>query len=126
MPTGKPADDPAELRNILLSFGKQEFLKKFGFQWKETLTGSDIPGYTSKMVPRVYNVLFDFTAVNPARKLIEDRVGLGAFKWVLSLDYSCSENTDMSIYPSRKDGWEFPWKPKDLDKYKPVQGTHFY
>ena len=80
VPTGKPADDPAELRNILLSFGKQEFLKKFGFQWKETLTGRDIPGYTSKMVPRVYNVLFDFTVINPSRTLIEERVGLGAFK----------------------------------------------
>jgi hypothetical protein len=80
VPTGKPADDPAELRNILLSFGKQEFLKKFGFQWKETLQGTDIPNYRSNMAPRVYNVLFDFTVTDPGRQLIENRVGLGAFK----------------------------------------------
>jgi hypothetical protein len=104
IPTGKAADDPGELRNILLSFGKQEFLKKFGFQWKETLEGKDIPGYTSKMVPKVYNVLFDFTVTNPGRPLIENRVGLGAFK---------------------KDGWEFPWKPKDPTKYKPIQEILF-
>jgi hypothetical protein len=44
------------------------------------LEGKDIPGYTSKMVPKVYNVLFDFTVTNPGRPLIENRVGLGAFK----------------------------------------------
>ena len=43
-----------EVKNILLSFGKQEFLKHFKFKWKPDLEGKDIPGYQSKMVLRVY------------------------------------------------------------------------
>jgi hypothetical protein len=98
-PPPKTPIDPEELRNILLWFGRQEFLRKFGFQWKDDLKDKDIPGYQSKMVPRVYNILFDFSTTSPERQLIEDRFGRAAFK---------------------KDGWEFPWKPKD-PKYKPIQ-----
>ena len=78
VPVGPP-DDPVEVRNILLSFGKQEFLKHFKFQWKPDLQGKDIPGYKSKMVPRVYNLLFEFARANTGRKLIEDHVTRAAF-----------------------------------------------
>lgn len=77
MLTGDPTD-PAELRRLLLSFGKPEFFKKFGFQWKEKLEAKDIPGNKSKVVPRVFDVLFDLPVLG--RRLIEDRVGIGAFK----------------------------------------------
>jgi hypothetical protein len=43
VPIGKPGD-VAELENIMLSFGKQEFLNKFGFQWKKDLEGKDTLG----------------------------------------------------------------------------------
>jgi hypothetical protein len=79
-PPPKTPIDPEELRNILLWFGRQEFLRKFGFQWKDDLKDKDIPGYQSKMVPRVYNILFDFSTTSPERQLIEDRFGRAAFK----------------------------------------------
>ena len=78
VPIGPP-DDPAEVRNILLSFGKQEFFKHFNFKWKPDLEGKDIPGYQSKMVPRVYNLLYEFMNENPGRALIEDHVSREAF-----------------------------------------------
>jgi hypothetical protein len=68
------------LSNLSLWFGKLEFLKKFGFHWKQDLKGKDIPGYQSKMVPRVFDVWFDFPTTKPDRQSIEDCVSTRAFR----------------------------------------------